>query len=250
MEHQQETAVQHGITETNGLGITIPLSPELVEQLRIRKTQQQQQSPSLVSEKSVPLALVPLSRARPGAPATKTAATAIHTGGLKTVAHSTEISPASTHSVVIQDDDPVSDYEDNETATVWDDVMAPFPPPKLEHVADTNDEENEDALDDGVSTTPPPNLPVLIVDLQALFGYIPTSTDQKKELKSQIIIALTQDTEKENHTSDSNNNDDAHTDDDVYDAPRYFDQRSLELLQTNMDLPSDTSSHQNCHLMT
>ena len=123
------------------------------------------------------------------------------------------------------------DVDDNDG---YDDDM------KLSHYNTKDDTDDDNNNEDDISLSPPPTLPLLLVDLQALCGFIPTTRDEKRELEQQIHMTLTQ--EEDEHGTDSSSTT-------IYDSnaaedriAQHFHQRAAELLENFMAIHGDTST--------
>ena len=157
--------------------------------------------------------------------------------------------------------------------TKWEDVMQVLPPPnedptrsgincndnhdvsnnnntvhddKNDEMMTSHDNTDNNSIDnneDDISMSPPPTLPLLLVDLQALCGFIPTTREEKRELEHQILMTLTQEEDQMisniNDTTihDSNDNDDNNDR-----IAQYFHQQAAELLENQMAIHGDTST--------
>jgi hypothetical protein len=195
-----------------GVGVTIQLSPEMVEQVRQQK--RPPQNPLFGNA-----ALVPLSSN------TRKDNLDDDDADEDDAVPSSDIQIQKPASDVEEDSvcqDPLFD-EENHSPTDWDELMA-LPPAGVVHEQASDDEDDDDqeydnsSDSDDLSMSPPPTLPVLIIDLQALCGVAPTTLEEHEELNDQVKTALTQDDE------------------------RHFDARSKELLDNNMAIQGDTAT--------
>ena len=195
----------------HGLGVTIQLSPEMVQQVRRQKLPPQN---TLFDN----AALVPLS--------SHTRRDNHDNDDNDDVEDAAPSSDITTQELVEEQDsirqDPVSDDDENHTPTDWDELMA-LPPTAIvpeEHASDheDNDDNDQSTDSDDLSMSPPPTLPVLIIDLEALCGVTPTTLEEHEELTDQVKTALNQDDE------------------------RYFDERSKELLDHKMAIHGDSTA--------
>jgi hypothetical protein len=112
----------------------------------------------------------------------------------------------------------------------------------------SNDEdEDEDEEDDDVSLSPPVTMPVVLVDLERLVGYQPSSAEEAELLRSQVHAALwgqegaavtTVATGEHKHDEDDHDHDL---------LASQFDERAAELFQSGIARHSDTSQLPNTY---
>lgn len=125
----------------------------------------------------------------------------------------------------------------------WDDMMA-IPPEMLREGSESEDESSSDVKEDvtedeadddedDASLSPPPSLPVVVVNLERLCGYLPSTAEEAQQLQLQVEKALLQD--DDDGVLDSN----APTQQD--NLSRNFEERTAELFEMGTAFHGDTS---------
>jgi hypothetical protein len=115
---------------------------------------------------------------------------------------------------------------------LWDDTIASQP--QLVDDVETNSEHEQDEAyeesdnDDSVSLGPPPSLPLVVVNLERLCGFTPSSAQEAGQLRDQIVKALSQDEADDCGTQEHDN------------LSRYFDIRVSELFENREAFHGDT----------
>lgn len=107
---------------------------------------------------------------------------------------------------------------------------------------DADDEEGEEEDEDDLSLTPPVSLPVVLVDLERLVGYQPTTLDEVQVLRTQVHAALwgQEDVVVPAASNPQEQQGDDQADEDAQLASR-FDERAAELFASAIARHADTS---------
>jgi len=119
----------------------------------------------------------------------------------------------------------------------WDDTIA-VPPEYLQEVSDNESDNFDDAShesDDEISLAPPPSLPLVVVNLERLCGFIPSTREESEQLRQQVVEALSRDDDDgiDDSTEQVEHNDT---------LSRHFDARVKELFENGVANHGDTSS--------
>ena len=96
---------------------------------------------------------------------------------------------------------------------------------------------NDDDDNSSVSS-PPPNMPVVLVDLARLVGYVPSTEDEKRELTHQIQTALWHGSAEAADCRQGGNPQESEDINSIIDAAQHFDQRVTELMENGLALHS------------
>lgn len=132
------------------------------------------------------------------------------------------------HQAKVSRELPPQDGED------WDDMIAVSPEYLDEVENDSDEEDGDESVDsnnsDAVSLSPPPTLPLVIVSLERLCGFVPRSPEEAKQLTQQVVAALSQD---DNDTDTDNQEHDS--------LSRHFDGQVKELFENGVANHGDTS---------
>jgi hypothetical protein len=176
----------------------------------------------------------------------------------------TFLSPRETTELVPSSDDPLDDWNEllvipnngiavdaNEQQDEEDAATTNDKKNDQAAAAADNDNDNDDDDDDDVSVmsdSPPPHMPVVVVDVQRLVGYRPSSQESLKDLEHQIHAALWYGS-AEAADLKTGGNPQEDTMQHVLEAAQHFDRRVTELFDTGAALHETTEQVNNNNIL-
>ena len=110
---------------------------------------------------------------------------------------------------------------------------------------DVNQENGKENEDDELSLTPPPSLPILLVDLERLLGYAPSSVEEVQMLEQQVRQAVLGPNREGNDSKQPTYVEEKHDGDnqDIH-VSQEFESRVADLFDTGAARHADTSCNQ------